>query len=184
VLHPITDNWPMAPSRLRKAGTAGLLFIGAAFLLATWAGPARADGGGGGAFKIVGATYTEELAFANCMRRHGEPDFPDPSSNGVFSLNGIDPNSPQYQTAQKACQKLLPKQSPPSPAELTKLLEKALAFASCMRRHGEPDFPDPSSKGGGISFSLRGIDPNSPQFQRAQNACQSMSPFPGGPGAP
>jgi len=175
----------MAHSRLGKAGFAGALVAGSALLMATWGAPAQADPGGGGAFKIVGASYTKELRFANCMRRHGQPDFPDPSSNGVFSLNDIDPNSPQYHGAQKACKNLLPKASPPSPAEQAKLLEKALAFANCMRRHGEPDFPDPSSSGGGVSFSLSGVDPNSPQFQRAENACQGLSPFPGGgPGAP
>ena len=110
----------MAHSRLGKAGFAGALVAGSALLMATWGAPAQADPGGGGAFKIVGASYTQELRFANCMRRHGQPDFPDPSSNG-----------------------------------------------------------------GGVSFSLRGVDPNSPQFQRAENACRELSPFPaGGPGAP
>jgi hypothetical protein len=170
--------------RRRTAFTAAI-FSGSAFLMSVWAVPAQADGGGGGAFKVVGASYAQELEFANCMRRHGEPNFPDPSSNGVFSLNGIDSRSPQYQEAQKACQNLLPKGKPLSPAERATLLEKALGFAKCMRSHGEPDFPDPSSNGGGISFSLSGVDPNSPQFQRAQEACQKLSPFPaGGPVAP
>jgi hypothetical protein len=174
----------MAHSRLWKTGFTALLFAGPALIVATWNSPARADPGGG-AFKIVGATYSQDLKFASCMRRHGEPDFPDPSANGVFSLNGIDPNSPRYHGAQKACEDLLPKVNPPTPAQQAKLLEKALAFAHCMRSHGEPDFSDPSSHGDGISFSLSGVDPNSPQFQRAQAACQRLSPFPaGGPGAP
>ncbi|HYA44852.1 MAG TPA: hypothetical protein VED59_04535 [Acidimicrobiales bacterium] len=65
----------------------------------------------GGAFKIIGASYSQELKFANCMRRHGEPNFPDPSANGggiTFSMRGVDPNSRQFQRAQVACQKLFP----------------------------------------------------------------------------
>ncbi len=130
----------------------------------------------GGVFKFVGASYTQELKFAGCMRRHGEPNFPDPNGNGVFTVRGIDLNSSQYQRAQKACQYLLPKGGALSPAEQAKLLEQALKFAACMRSHGVPKFPDPTSKGGGITFSLRGVDPNAPQYQRAQKTCQQLFP--------
>lgn len=175
----------MVHSSLRKTGFSAALFAGSAFLVSTWAVPAQADGGGGGAMKIAGASYTQELKFAECMRSHGEPNFPDPTSNGVFSFNGIDPNSPQYRSAQSDCQHFLPKPKPVSPAEQAKMLARAIAYSQCMRSHGEPTFPDPSTSGGGISFSLRGVDPNSPQFQSAQKACQKYSPFPGGgPGAP
>jgi len=103
----------MAQSRSQKTGFAGALFAGLALLLATSGAPAWADGssGSGGAFKIVGASYAQELEYASCMRRHGEPDFPDPSSSGggiSFSLRGIDPNSPQFQRANGACRSLSP----------------------------------------------------------------------------
>ncbi len=51
------------------------------------------------------------LAFAACMRSHGVPNYPDPtfSSGGVSqSLSrkeGIDPNSPIFEAAQKTCQR-------------------------------------------------------------------------------
>jgi hypothetical protein len=51
------------------------------------------------------------LKFAACMQTHGEPNFPDPkfSGGGVeFELPGINPNSPQYGSAYKACQSDLP----------------------------------------------------------------------------
>jgi hypothetical protein len=45
-----------------------------------------------------------------------------------------------------------------------------------MRSHGVPNFPDPSS-GGGISIGPgSGIDPNSPKFRAAQQACQKVLP--------
>ena len=57
----------------------------------------------------------QALAFSACMRRNGVPNFPDPQfgSNGGAAIridpsSGIDPGSPQFQAAQKACQKNLP----------------------------------------------------------------------------
>jgi hypothetical protein len=31
-------------------------------------------------------TYGQELALAQCMRGHGEPDFPDPNTSGGYTL--------------------------------------------------------------------------------------------------
>jgi hypothetical protein len=45
------------------------------------------------------------------------------------------------------------------------------AFASCVRRHGFPSFPDPNSKG---VFVLHNFDMSSPQFQSAQKTCGSV----------
>ena len=142
--------------------------------------PAEADPGGGGALKFVGASHAQDLNYASCMRRHGVADFPDPNTDGVFSLINIDPNTSQYRGAENACQKVLPKVNPPSPAEQAKFVQKALAFAQCMRSHGEPAFRDPSITNDGISFSLSGLDPSAPQFQRAQQACRKLAPFAGG----
>lgn len=56
------------------------------------------------------------LANARCMRSHGVPNFPDPqfSGNGEASIkitkgSGLDPRSPAFQRAQKACARFLPK---------------------------------------------------------------------------
>jgi hypothetical protein len=49
-------------------------------------------------------------ACAQCMRSHGEPDFPDPNGQGVIQIPNatgiLSPNSPQYQHAATACQSL------------------------------------------------------------------------------
>jgi hypothetical protein len=56
----------------------------------------------------------QALAFSQCMRSHGVPNFPDPkvSGNAVQlggpGKQGIDPSSPRFQAAQKACQSKLP----------------------------------------------------------------------------
>jgi hypothetical protein len=57
----------------------------------------------------------------------------------------------------------------------------AARFSACMRAHGVKNFPDPSS-GGGISIGpSSGIDPASPTFQAAQQACQKLLPNGGQP---
>ena len=48
------------------------------------------------------------LTYARCMRSHGVVNFPDPTSKGLGAMNGIDMNSPQFQSASRACQPLLP----------------------------------------------------------------------------
>jgi hypothetical protein len=54
-------------------------------------------------------------------------------------------------------------------------------FSACMRKHGVTNFPDPNSQGV-ISFgSSSGIDPGSPTFTTAQNACQKLLPNGGRP---
>jgi hypothetical protein len=53
----------------------------------------------------------QALAFSACMRSHGEPSFPDPQfSGGTISVRisggpgkALDPSSPIFQAAQKAC---------------------------------------------------------------------------------
>jgi hypothetical protein len=50
----------------------------------------------------------KELRFALCMRSHGVSNFPDPTNAGVVHLIGVDQNSPQYQSAQKVCEVLVP----------------------------------------------------------------------------
>jgi hypothetical protein len=43
------------------------------------------------------------LAYAQCMRAHGLPQFPDPRG-GSIDLSHVDVNSPQFTSADRACQ--------------------------------------------------------------------------------
>jgi hypothetical protein len=88
------------------------------------------------------------LAFANCMRTNGVPNFPDPSPGGgeLFEIPaGANPAAPAFRAAQANCQKLLPNGggpgSGPPPSDQT--LAKLVRIARCMRQHGISDFPDP-----------------------------------------
>jgi len=51
------------------------------------------------------------LAYAQCMRSHGVPKFPDPKPGGALEIGknaGVDPNSPEFKAAEQTCQKLVP----------------------------------------------------------------------------
>jgi hypothetical protein len=65
--------------------------------------------GGGPASKLRehSISLRSELKFATCLRSHGITDFPDPNSQGTFHISGgINMNSPQFEAANTACQKL------------------------------------------------------------------------------
>jgi hypothetical protein len=52
-----------------------------------------------------------------------------------------------------------------------------VSFAKCMRTHGIPNFPDPTTRPGGApTFNLAPahIDTSSPQIQAAARNCQSL----------
>jgi hypothetical protein len=64
----------------------------------------------------------------------------------------------------------------------------AMAYSACMRKHGVPTFPDPDSSGhikitSGVDGSghKTGVDTNSPQFRKAQQACRKLQPKGGRP---
>jgi hypothetical protein len=71
------------------------------------------------------------------------------------------------------------------------LRSAGLQFASCMRSHGVPNFPDPSAgSGGGLqiqatqrngqgqTMTVNGVPVNAPAFQSATNTCQKYMPKP------
>jgi hypothetical protein len=70
---------------------------------------------GGSQQETTGGNFTPQqvaqlLRYAHCMRLHKVLTFPDPTSKGLGSLQGVDMKSPQFQAASEACQSLLPNQ--------------------------------------------------------------------------
>ena len=58
------------------------------------------------------AARAQALKYAECMRAHGIPDFPDPNNQGNFDFavpkgsgSGRDPHKPRLQAANHACQR-------------------------------------------------------------------------------
>jgi hypothetical protein len=128
--------------------------------------------------QAVPAARTGAFAFAECMRRHGVPGFPDPG--GSF---GSLPPKPEIERGTEACRSLLPQgqSGQASTADKASFLE----YSACVRAHGVPNFPDPIfPPGGGMMIGLpAGVSDSSPAFQAAQKACQARLPG-GGPKGP
>lgn len=182
-------------SKSRLSAAAGLVVVGAAFLLAACggtSGPGVASVGSttttspavGTAnpspFQGPAKEYGYALTYAECMRTHGVPDFPDPTrSNHGFSFNpDADSKAPSFSSANGTCKHFLPDDGgPPTAAQLAAETTRLLKFARCMRTHGEPNFPDPIISPHMFGFSINGIDLNSSQYKKAQRACSSLSPF-------
>jgi hypothetical protein len=121
------------------------------------------------------------VKFSGCVRSHGVPDFPDPTvgSNGLPSWNDSWSENAKAQAqalpaAQRACRKDLPEIGPHTAAEKAAANAEALKYATCMRANGVSSFPDPNGQGV-IQINAPGsLDPNSPQFQKADAACASL----------
>jgi hypothetical protein len=113
---------------------------------------ARTTVGGSGA--VSGAGTPNALAFANCMRANGVPNFPDPEPGGGFAFPipaGFQPGAPAVISAQAKCGRFMP--HPPSgpsvggssPQQSAQALAQLRRVARCMRQHGISDFPDPQT---------------------------------------
>lgn len=156
-------------------------------LLATACGNSPGSGASAG-----GSRYQQSLAYAQCMRSHGEPTFPDPNSDGNFVFtpnNQVDTGTRVFESASGACKSLRPQGGGLTAAQAQAGLARLLKYSDCMRSHGLVNFPDPKMVdiGGRRGISLKmsgpGISPRSPQFQAASQACQHLLPL-AGTGAP
>jgi hypothetical protein len=119
------------------------------------------------------AASNTQLDYANCMRSHGVPNFPDPSAGGGINIpSGIDPQSPAFQSGDQVCRKRLPGGGPrggiPESIKLS-----MLHHAECMRAHRVSNYPDPTvpSHGPIMTGPPPGINTDAPAFQRAATAC-------------
>jgi hypothetical protein len=156
-----------------------LLAVLLAACSASAAGPSVAslDDPAGGASPSPSASVDPEQArldFTRCMREHGI-DMPDPgpgARGGATRLRGDDPE--KLQKAMEACrehfQGVMGERGPELSQEQ---LDAMLEFAQCMREHGI-DMPDPGNGGMMVELGKGGIDPESPEFQEAQEACDDL----------
>jgi hypothetical protein len=96
------------------------------------------------------ADQEKAVKFAECMRKNGVSQFPDPDASGnltidgVMNGSGIDPNAPTWQEAIDACKDLQPPGFTGGGERSAGQQEAALGFAQCIRENGVPDFPDPA----------------------------------------
>jgi hypothetical protein len=123
------------------------------------------------------------LEYAQCMRAHGVPSFPDPSAHGGLAIpDDIDPRSPAFESAEHVCGTPGPGSRGQAGSSQSRKLE-LVALAKCMRAHGVPSFSDPTSSPpppsdgnalGGNGWWLALGTPQerrSPAYTRAAAAC-------------
>ena len=129
------------------------------------------------------------MRYSECMRDHGVPAFPDPSTsqsgdNG-FGIDGYNFNlpsttnaqSPAYQSAGALCGKQVGV-GPGNGADHAipaALKQRLLKLAQCMRTHGVPSYPDPKFSAGAVSQGFNahsGVGPSSPAFRQAAKDCR------------
>jgi len=138
------------------------------------------------------------LAYANCMRSHHVPDFPDPNGQGEFTLRPVKvedgrttpiedlaPTSPAFQAAERVCGAFGSAGEQVIPAQEQQEFEKSLKAAACMRASGVPKYPDPTLIGGSIDHNFNpdlNINPSSPAFEQAAQKCGRGQPGLVGPG--
>jgi hypothetical protein len=155
--------------------------------------------------KSVSTGESAGLEFSRCMRSHGVPNFPDPTTSGAFQaqisgyhtrvvlgdIPGVNPVSPAFKAAQSACQKLLPGAFPKSGPPSATAMAQARACAECMRAHGVPNFPDPTTtmpshgppfnglvnqiNGAVFALPAATINTQSPAFKQAATICKLPS---------
>jgi hypothetical protein len=125
------------------------------------------------------------VAFASCMRSHGVPNFPDPTSNGgipkqpvVRAFQAV--SSSQAKAAQNACNHLLPAgglSGQPVQTITAEDRQDYLKAAACMRSHGFHNFPDPKFQDNSAQVNIpSSINQNSSQFTRAATICTKLIP--------
>jgi hypothetical protein len=103
----------------------------------------------GSSGSITSTNREQAVKFAECMRKNGVRQFPDPDASGKLTIDAIangsslDTNSAAFKQAISACKDLEPpgftgdKRSPEQQAA-------AVKFAQCIRDNGVKDFPDPA----------------------------------------
>jgi hypothetical protein len=182
----------LAGLALALAGCGGSSVPGVAHLSSGKGAAAVGTEGGGSSREGKMSTQQKLVVYAQCMRTHGEPDFPEPVEGHIVTNGGVgnsqNPGSAQFQAAERQCRKLLPSGGTVSPQMQKQAEERALKFAGCMRSHGEPNFPTPEfhNSGGGFQITISGphsgIDPGSPQFKAAAKYCRQYFGPPGSKG--
>src|SRR5580700_5372669 len=160
-----------------------------ALLTAACSGSPSSTGSSGSS---SGSANSQLVAYSQCMRSHGLPNFPDPAG-GVppkVTAQGLGVSSTRLQGAQGACQHLIPATGGSltassiqqcyladvcPPALVQQALSAGREFAQCMRSHGAPDWPDPSLDAEGRPLFNINV-PRPPPLSTAGDECSRLDP--------
>jgi hypothetical protein len=175
---------------VRRSALVGVALVGVAFIVTACGGGSTPSGvaklGSSATTSAAPAgnsggptppTVTKALlAFSDCIRAHGVPDFPDPTASSGFPDSARRFQSlPQYQSAEKACRSLaIASGVIHSPAEIAQHLKQLTAQDACIRKHGVPDWPGPNADGS--QGFPPGVNPGTPQLKAALKVCAYLNP--------
>ena len=153
-------------------------------LLATACGGGVSSHAGAGRSSAA-ADRRPYLAYSRCMRNHGAPFWPNPSTRagrgGVYQYRVTahilaQEHGPSWNAALSACAKHAPR-LPFTEAQLAAARTRLLKVTQCMRSHGFPDWPDPDISPSQISIlPPRGANPGNPKYRAAAQACHLAGP--------
>ncbi len=178
----------------RVTRTAAAVIAAASLLLPAAVASAVSPAAGAGGVRLSArepaqsqpTNVEKALAYSRCMRAHGVRNFPDPDGNGnIPKVSRQELALPQFKAAEKACQNLLPPGTDDMfpPGEVQQLLIGMLRFSQCMRSHGVPNWPDPTTDSEGRpDFPLEEVpDTNrsywhQPRIAHVESECQYLLP--------
>jgi hypothetical protein len=181
----------MTKTYRRSGGLAALLAAAAIGLAACSSGSSapqvaslgNSSGNGSGNSTATESGSPAQLLdeWATCIRSHGDPNQADPTIDANkdidITMNNVSqtlagevhgstgPCSNYLLAAQNALRGGQPAPQAPS-------LAVQLKYAECMRANGVPKYPDPNGSG---STNVRDLDPDSPTFQNATEACDKKT---------
>ena len=166
-----------------------LVFVPYAAMLVVGLVGCGATGQPSGTTTNAASSAASAFALSRCMRSHGVPNFPDPTKgtggsgfpisatpgSPTVTVGGTTFEGPAFESAVKAC-KLFGGGTAPPPITASQK-RAAVVFADCIRKHGVPNFRDPTfPPGGGIAQGVgTNINRSSPAFQHAVAVCNGRS---------
>ena len=168
--------------------TSSLPFAAAAIAAATMvaacgsSSPTASSSGGPPTQAQILQDQRDAIRFVQCLRSHGVTNVPDPtasSGRGFKEAMSSALRTPAGQSAYTACHQVLPGGGPPSQGATRTRAHIAafLAFAGCIRSHGFPSFPDPTSSGE-LTHQMvanAGINLHQPAVLQVGDACVSVT---------
>jgi hypothetical protein len=163
-----------ARSALRRHSRAAAAVMAAVVLTLVAAACSSGSNASGRSSSPGDSASNGPLAFAQCMRSHGIPNYPDPGSDGSIPKEparqfGV--SDSQLHAATSACAHLLR----PASGQTEQILSGMRDFAQCMRSHRVPNWPDPTTDGDGQPvFDIPGIDPESSPASTTADRCSHL----------
>ena len=132
----------------RRRPLAALALVTLVALISGCGSSAAAESGGNNTL----ANAQTAVKFAECMRKKGISQFPDPNASGKLTIDavangsGLNTSTPAFEQAISACKALEPAGFTGSKRSAQQQ-QAGLKFAQCIRANGGPDFPDPLPSG-------------------------------------